>query len=120
MKKAASQVCLTSAVLIAISSLASMALADELAVSGTKVRVELTDGKSFAADIDVRTNSERLVLRFSGDTSVLLRSIAWERVVTVVPAKPSDAEMVARRVIRRFNNSRQLTYSELAVKALAH
>jgi hypothetical protein len=48
-----------------------------------KVAVELTDGRSFTAAIDDRTDERHLWLRFDRPASLILRPVAWSAVAAV-------------------------------------
>ena len=63
MKNAATQLRLTTIALFAVLSFSAVAAGNEKAVASDKVQVQLTDGKSVVAEIDARTNADRLVLR---------------------------------------------------------
>jgi hypothetical protein len=46
--------------------------------------VELANGRKFTGHVDVRTNAERLVLRFEREGSILRRPIEWDRIARAI------------------------------------
>ena len=114
MKNAAFKACLIAVAIFVISFAGT-------AVAGEKVDVKFTDGKTVVAELDERTNEDRLVLRFATKTSVLLRSMAWKRVVSVVPVaipKGSVSKLLQSKS-RVISNSAKPTIAELATEVLA-
>ncbi len=57
-----------------VSAAAATARADQT------MTVELASGRTFSGAVDVRTDDERLWLRFGSHTTTLLRPIAWNRI----------------------------------------
>lgn len=76
------------------------------AAAGENVHVRLQDGTSIDAELDQRTNADRLWLRFGGGATIVLRSIAWKHVALASHRgkRVSPAEL---RKIAATANSRQ-------------
>src|SRR5687768_10410167 len=57
--------------------------------------VELASGRRFSGLVDIKTNDQHLVLRFTRGTASLKRPIEWKRIVSAaVEGQPIAAEML--------------------------
>jgi hypothetical protein len=71
------------------------AFGQEQPASSPKLTVELTSGRRFTGHVDLKTNDQHLVLRFTRGSASLKRPIEWGRIVSAaVDGQPIAGEML--------------------------
>ena len=66
-----------------LATIVAMNLVSPIHAEASEVDVVLTSGRTFTAAVDVKTDADRLWLRFASGSTVILRPIKWEAVEQV-------------------------------------
>jgi hypothetical protein len=102
--------------LLALIVFVLLGAAEPAASASEKVVIRLRSGRSFAAELDARSNQTQLWLRFGKESLSILRAVTWESIVGVSLEDREISREELRQIVQTLPSSE--TSSKVRTQAL--